>query len=105
MISLKKMVFVIGFVFYTTIANANHSGVSESTTAEDAASCNAAFNTNCPLADLEDQSYTASSGGFAAPAGALGNSPLELAFIGLISSVLICRRPFYHKLKNRLLAP
>jgi len=53
---------------------------SESTKADTRASCNAAFHVGCQA----DQTFTASSSGFAAPAGALGSSGLESALVALL---------------------
>ncbi|MGD8511727.1 MAG: hypothetical protein PVG05_08650 [Gammaproteobacteria bacterium] len=65
-------------------ASAYHSGINETTTAEGNASCNAAFHSGCPEDGHDDGTETASSSGSAAPFGALGSSPLEMALIALL---------------------
>lgn len=71
--------------FCAMTANAYHSGINETETADSNASCNAAFHTGCETdTDHEEQTHTASSSGFAAPAGGLGGSALEIALIVLL---------------------
>jgi len=57
----------------------------QSATADLKASCNASFHEGCKSA----QTTTVSSSGFAAPAGALGSSGLESAFIAFLFSAAI----------------
>lgn len=84
---------------FAAAANAYHSGISETTTAASNASCNAAFNSSCVNADAdaepdhdhEEATHTASSSGFAAPAGAIGSSILEIGLLGLLVWVVFLR--------------
>ncbi|UCD67709.1 MAG: hypothetical protein JSW48_12890 [Betaproteobacteria bacterium] len=82
---MKRLILCLLLVGLAASANAYHSGVSETTTADENASCNAAFHAGCPTdADHEEQTHTASSSGFAAPAGDLGSSTFETAVIAFL---------------------
>ena len=86
---MKRWALTLVLAFYAMTVNAYHSGVSETETAASNASCNAAFNSGCVTdadtdTDHEEQTHTASSSGFAAPAGGLGGSALEIALIVLL---------------------
>jgi len=83
-------------IVFGATANAYHSGISETTTADARASCNAAFHSGCvDDGDHEEQTQTASSSGFAAPAGGLGSSPAEIVFIALlVGGIVVGRRRF-----------
>ena len=85
---MKRLILCLLLVGLAASANAYHSGISETETADSNASCNAAFHAGCATTDddHEEQTHTASSRGFAAPAGALGSSGLELALIALLVS-------------------
>jgi len=61
-----------------------------SATADANASCNASFHEGCKT----DQTFTASSSGFAAPAGVLGGSPVEGALLSLLVAAGVAGR-FY----------
>ena len=71
------LAFMITF-FAAANAMAVHNGGDDLSTGENA-SCNASFNRNC----VAESSYTADSSGFAAPAGELGSSLLEVAVLSL----------------------
>jgi len=84
---MKRLIFALMLSWCGTTANAYHSGISETTTADTKASCNAAFHAGCSAdsdGDHEEQTQTADSSGFAAPAGGLGSSPTEVAVIILL---------------------
>lgn len=80
---------MLGFLLFcfAAFANAYHSGISETTTADANASCNAAFHSGCVDADTdheEEHTHTASSSGFAAPAGTIGSSIVEIGLLALL---------------------
>ena len=90
---MKRVIVGILFLCFAAVANAYHSGISETTTADASASCNAAFHSGCvdDDADHEEQTHTASSSGFAAPAGAIGSSILEIGLLALLVWVVFFR--------------
>ena len=73
-------------------ASAYHSGINEDETAAGNASCNAAFQEGCPEHTHDDGTEGVTSSGSAAPVGALGNSPLEIALIAFLVGGVVCRR-------------
>jgi hypothetical protein len=83
---MKRWMSILSLAFYATSASAYHTGISETETADANASCNAAFHAGCAITDddHEEQTHSASSSGFAAPAGAMGSSVLEMALIVLL---------------------
>ena len=83
---MHRWMSILLFALCATGAKAYHSGINETETADSNASCNAAFHAGCATAvdDHEEQTHTASSSGFAAPAGPLGGSALEIALIALL---------------------
>ena len=82
---MKRLVLGLWLLCSPVFSQAYHSGISETTTADANASCNAAFHSGCADdPDHEEQTHDASSSGFAAPAGALGGTALELGLIGLL---------------------
>ena len=94
---MKRAIVGILFLCFAAVANAYHSGISETTTADESASCNAAFHAGCADtdADHEEQTHTASSSGFAAPAGTMGSSFLEIGLLALLVWVVFFRTPVH----------
>ena len=81
---MKYLIVFVLMIFSAVSAQAEHNGGADDSTGENA-SCNASFNRNCP----EEQTHTADSSGFAAPAGALGSSPSEIAVISLLVAACV----------------
>lgn len=83
---MKRLLLGLVFCCVAGSAAAYHTDdANESTKADSNASCNAAFHLGCQT----DQTFTASSSGFAAPAGALGSSPAESAAISMLLAAAI----------------
>ena len=89
---MKWLVSIVMVALCASTSNAYHSGINEATTADANASCNAAFHAGCPEEEHEDHTATAESSGFAAPAGALGGSPLEVALVVAIVAGMLSGR-------------
>ena len=82
---MKRLGLGLWLFCFSVFSSAYHSGISEKTTADTNASCNAAFHSGCVAdSDHEEQTHDASSSGFAAPAGTLGGTVLELGLIALL---------------------
>ena len=81
---LKRFVLGLWLLCFSALSHTYHSGISETTTADSNASCNAAFHSGCADTDHEEQTHDVSSSGFAAPAGTLGGTVLELGLIALL---------------------
>ncbi len=90
---MKRCLFGLLLACCAVNANAYHTGINETTTADNNASCNAAFHAGCPEDDHDDGTQGVTSSGSAAPVGALGSSPLEMALIALLIGGVACRRP------------
>jgi len=78
---------IAGFLLWCVAGSA---AAAYSATADAKASCNASFHEGCKT----DQTFTASSSGFAAPAGVLGGSPVEGALLSLLVAAGVAGR-FY----------
>ena len=75
---MKQAIFFVVILFCSAGALAEHNGGTDFSDGANA-SCNASFNQNC----FTDQTYTADSSGFAAPAGELGSSAIEIVMFAL----------------------
>jgi hypothetical protein len=89
---MKRLIFGLLLTCCAANASAYHSGINEDETAAGNASCNAAFQEDCPEHTHDDGTEGVTSSGSAAPIGALGSSPLEIALIALLVGGVVCRR-------------
>lgn len=89
---MKRFLFGLLLTCCAVNASAYHSGINEDETAAGSASCNAAFQEDCAVDTHDDGADGVTSSGSAAPVGALGSSPLEIALIALLVGSVVRRR-------------